>query len=157
MLLNSLKFGPMEIPENKIITMKRPILGFEHLETFCLIERDDVQPFLWLHSTEDPAVAFIVMNPAVFFPDYRIVVNPKEIAELKIKRLEAVETYVIVTVPDDPSQMTANLQGPVLINTDNCLAKQLVLVNSDYRVKHSVMDAAEAVCASPGMAEPVGV
>ena len=73
----------------------------------------------------------------------------KEIAELEITNLEAVETYVVVTVPDDPKQMSANLQGPILINCDNGYAKQLVLVNSDYRVKHMIMDEISSpVCSS---------
>jgi flagellar assembly factor FliW len=140
MIIDSLRFGQLEIPDDKVITMKRPILGFEHLSRFCLIEREEMAPFFWLHSIEDSATAFIVMNPAILQKDYRIEVNPKEIAELEVTNLEAVETYVVVTVPDDPRQMSANLQGPILINSDNGYAKQLILVNSDYKVKHRIMD-----------------
>ena len=145
MLVRSLRFGEMEIPEDKIITMERPILGFESLQRFCLIEMDEARPFLWLHSLEDPAVAFLVFNPVILFPDYRIEINSKEIAELEVERVEAVETYVVVTIPEDPRRMSANLQGPILINTENNKAKQLVLVNSHYKVRHSVLDAIEAL------------
>ena len=140
MIIDSIRFGQLEIPDDKVITMKRPILGFEHLSRFCLIEREEMAPFFWLHSIEDSTTAFIVLNPAILQKDYRIEVNPKEIAELEITNLEAVETYVVVTVPDDPRQMSANLQGPILVNTDNGYAKQLILVNSDYKVKHMIMD-----------------
>jgi len=54
-----------------------------------------------------------------------------------------VETYAILTVPEDPQEVSVNLQGPVLINTDNGAAKQLVLVNSKYEVHHRLMDAVE--------------
>jgi flagellar assembly factor FliW len=97
-----------------------------------------------MQSTEDPAVSFLVVNPIVFYPKYRIEVNPKEIAELRIAKVESVETYVIVTVPEDPKQISVNLQGPVLINTENNLAKQLVLVNSQYLVKHSLLETLDA-------------
>ena len=140
MIIDSVRFGRLEIPDDKIITMQRPILGFESLVSFCLVQREDMAPFHWLHSTENPEVAFIVLNPAVFYQDYRIEVNPKEIAELEISDLTAVETYVVVTVPEDPAKMSVNLQGPILINTENGFAKQLVLVNSDYRVQHFVVD-----------------
>ncbi len=143
MIVNTLRFGPLEVPEEKLITMERPILGFESLAQFCLIEVDEIAPFLWLQSIDDESVAFMVVNPLVFFPDYRIEVNPKEIAELKVSRVESVETYVIVTIPDDSKDISANLQGPVLINTENNLAKQLVLVNSEYHVCHSLMEALE--------------
>jgi flagellar assembly factor FliW len=140
MIIDSDRFGQLEVPDDKIITMQRPILGFENLVSFCLIQRDDMAPFHWLHSTEDPSIAFIVLNPAVFYEDYRIEVNPKEIAELKIADLKSVETYVVVTVPEDSNRMSVNLQGPILINGENGFAKQLVLVNSDYRVQHFVAD-----------------
>ncbi len=143
MIVNTLRFGPLEVPEEKLITMERPILGFESLAQFCLIEVDEIAPFLWLQSVDEESVAFMVVNPLVFFPDYRIEVNPKEIAELKVSRVESVETYVIVTIPDDSKDISANLQGPVLINTENNLGKQLVLVNSEYHVCHSLMEALE--------------
>lgn len=143
-VVQSLKFGTLEVPEDKIIYMERPVLGFEHLKSFCLVEIPELRPFLWLQSTEDTAVAFLVVNPVVFFPQYRIEVNPKEIAELRIARVENVETYVIVTTPEDPVQVSANLQGPILINTENNLAKQLVLVNSQYQVRHMLIETTES-------------
>jgi flagellar assembly factor FliW len=141
MIIESVRFGKLEIPDDKLVRMQKPILGFEHLTTYCLIEQEEFLPFLWLQSVEDPAVAFVVVNPVIFFPDYRIEVHPKEIAELMISRFDRVETYVIVTIPDDPSRISVNLQGPILINTENTLAKQVVLVNSDYQVRHYLLEA----------------
>lgn len=158
MIVDSARFGPLEVPEDKLITMARPILGFERLLTFCLIDRDDLAPFLWLQATEDSTVAFMVVNPRVFFPDYRIDVNRKEIAELKVMKVESVETYVVVTVNEDPEMTSANLQGPILINVENNLAKQLVLVNSEYEVRHllvKALDALERTAPAHGTAVPV--
>ncbi len=148
MIINSLRFGPLEVPDDKVISMERPILGFEALQRFCLVEMEDLAPFHWLQSTEDPAVAFLVLNPIVFFPDYRIEINSKEIAELEVADVRSVETYVVVTIPENPKEISANLQGPILINTENNRAKQLVLVNSRYAVRHSILDAVEAFDAS---------
>lgn len=160
MLIDSFRFGPMEIPDDRVIEMKRPILGFENLTRFCLVERDDLSPFLCLQSCEDPHVAFLATNPAAFFPDYRIQVNPREIAELEIEGLDEVETYVIVTITDNPEDTSVNLQGPIIVNTGNRTAKQLILVNSEYQVHHNLLEAIEAleqVQDTPAMPEPVGV
>lgn len=140
MVVQSVRFGLLEVPDSKIITMERPVLGFEGLTSFCLVEREELLPFHWFQSSENPAVAFLVVNPLIFYPRYRIEINPKEIGELRVAKVESVETYVIVTVPEDPEQISANLQGPILINTENNLAKQLVLVNSEYQVRHFLMD-----------------
>lgn len=143
MRISTLRFGDLEIPDDKIIRMEKPILGFEQLKRYCIIEREDCQPFLWYQSIDDPTVAFIVVNPLFFYSDYRIEVNPKEVEELNISDVKSVETYVIVTIPPDPRQMSFNLQGPILINTETRLAKQLILVNSEYRVKHYVITETE--------------
>ncbi len=140
MKITTVRFGLLEIPDDKVITMAKPVLGFEHLKKFCIIESENFQPFLWFQSVEDPAVAFIVVNPVFFRTDYRIEVNPKEIEELKIRDVKNIETYVIATIPADPTRMSLNLQGPILINTETCLAKQLVLVNTDYEVRYYVIE-----------------
>jgi flagellar assembly factor FliW len=140
MIVQSLRLGQLEIPDDKVFRTEKPILGFEHLCRYCLIEIDELRPFMWMQSTEDPAIAFLVVNPRVFFPDYRIEVNSKEIAELTVARVESVETYVIVTVPEDPTEMSVNLQGPIIINTENNKAKQLILVNSEYQIAHRILD-----------------
>jgi len=140
MHVSTRRFGEIDIPRDKIISMAKPILGFESLSGFCLIEAEEMAPFMWLQAIEDPNVAFIVVNPRVFFPDYRIEVNRNELAELKIAKVEDVETFVVATVPADPKRISVNLQGPVIINTATNLAKQLVMVNSHYQVKHYLME-----------------
>jgi len=158
MIINSARLGRVEVPDSKVITMARPILGFERLTEFCLIEVEAIAPFMWLHAIEDPAVAFLVVNPLVFFPGYRIEINSQEIAELEADQGEMIETYVIATVPTDYKKMSVNLQGPILINSVNKLAKQLVLVNSDYKVKQYLMPAESAAIATPEPTEElVGV
>ncbi|MBK7141047.1 MAG: flagellar assembly protein FliW [bacterium] len=156
-VVESLRFGTLDVPEDKTIFMERPILGFEHLKTFCLVELAELSPFLCMQSTEDPAVSFLVVNPLVFYPRYRIEVNPKEIAELRIAKTESIETYVIVTVPEDARQISVNLQGPVLINTENNLAKQLVLVNSQYQVRHQLLEILETPQRKVERGSPVAV
>lgn len=138
MRISSSRFGILEIAEDKIIKMQKPILGFEKLDSYCLIEQEEFLPFMWLQSLNDPAIAFIVVNPVLFFSDYRIRIHSNEVADMGVESPENVETYVIVTIPQDPRNMSVNLQGPILINTENNLAKQLVMVNSEYQVNHSL-------------------
>jgi len=141
MIVKSTRLGDIEVAADKIITMMRPILGFESLNKFCLIDVKEFSPFLWLQSIENEEVAFAVANPILFWPDYRIDVNSKEIAELEVQSVQNVETYVIVNFADKAEDISANLQGPILINSENNRAKQLVLVNSKYNVRHFIMEA----------------
>jgi len=152
MIVNSTRFGPVETPENKIITMAKPILGFEDFKRFVLIEIDEIRPFMWLQAVDEPAVAFLVVNPVLVYPGYRIEINAMEVGEIKIDDVNNVETYVIVTVGESPGEISVNLQGPILINAENNLAKQLVLVNSEYKIKFPLlgeMPAGEITTAAP--------
>jgi len=69
MIVNSLRFGQLEVPENKIVTMVKPVLGFENLKKYFLLEVDEIRPFLWLQSVEEPTVAFLVVNPLYIMKD----------------------------------------------------------------------------------------
>ncbi len=139
MKLETTRFGELDIPEDMIIEMKKPVLGFEELRQYVIVETEDFEPFRWFQSIDNPDTAFVLVNPLLFFPDYQVEVNPREIEELAVDNPEEVIAYVIVTIPRDYTKMTANLQGPILINTRTRLAKQIVLVNSQYRIRHRLI------------------
>lgn len=139
MNISTSRFGPLEIADELIITMIKPILGFENLSRYVIVETDDFEPFHWFQSIDDPEIAFVIVNPLLFFPDYTIEVNPREIEELCVQKPEDVLAYAIVTIPRDYTTMTANLQGPILVNSITNMAKQMVLVNSKYKIKHRLI------------------
>lgn len=140
MLLETRQFGPIEITEEDIIRFPKGILGFEDLERYVIIDHADSQPFRWLQCVDAPDLAFVVVNPLVFYPRYRVEVHSKEVADIGVVDPHDVEILVVVTIPRQIEQMTVNLQGPILINASNRTAKQLVLTNSDYTVQHSVTE-----------------
>ena len=47
--------------------------------------------------------------------------------------------FVIVTIPADGSSMTANLQGPLVINRENMTGKQAILADNRWRTKHDII------------------
>ena len=71
-VVESIRFGTLEVPDDKTIYMERPILGFEQLKTFCLVELPELSPFLCMQSTEDPAVTFFVVKKIVLYNRYTI-------------------------------------------------------------------------------------
>lgn len=143
MKIDTSRFGTLEVNEEVIIQMTKPVLGFERYRKYVIVETQDFEPFKWFQSVDDPDLAFVVVNPLMFFPDYSIEVNPKEIEELNVDDVAEIVTYSIVTIPSDYIRMTANLQGPILINTRTRLAKQLVLVNSRHGIRHRLFDETE--------------
>lgn len=140
MKIATFRFGELKIPEENIIEFPKGIIGFEQFKKYVLLEREDSDPFCWLQSLEDPNLAFVVINPTIFFKNYKIEIHYKELEDIQVSSLDRIEIFSIVTIPEDMARMSANLLGPLVINLDNNMAKQVVLVNSPYTIQHYIMD-----------------
>jgi len=138
-------FGEIEIEQNKIINFIDGIPGFEDQKRFIVIDNpDDTVPFKWLQSIDEPELAFIIINPFIFKEDYEFDLPKHLIEKLKIKEEKDVVVYSIVVIPDDITKMTANLAGPIIINANEMLGKQIVLDDNRYTTKHYILEEAKA-------------
>ena len=134
--LVSTRLGELRFTDEEILYALKGILGFSRYEKYVIIEREEDFPFQWLHSIEDPGLALVLTDPFLFFPDYRIEPDQKDLEELQVKDQKELIIYVIVTVPSDPDLTSANLMAPLVINPKKRIAKQLVLPRSPYTIKH---------------------
>ncbi|MFS8524884.1 MAG: flagellar assembly protein FliW [Limnochordales bacterium] len=140
MRLNTPRFGEVDVKEEDIIVFPAGILGFEHVQRYVWLEHSDDGVFHILQGVDDPAVAFVLINPLVFRPDYKVEVPPEQVAVLELDRPEEALVMAIVTVPDgDPASMTANLRAPVLFNAEKRLGCQVVMPDGPYGVRHSIL------------------
>ncbi|MBI3872852.1 MAG: flagellar assembly protein FliW [candidate division Zixibacteria bacterium] len=157
--LENTRFGTLAPPEEAIIRFPRGLLGFEAHTSFTVIAEKALAPFAQLQSLDDPDLAFVIVNPGLLFPHYKVEIDPREIAELAVHDLGLVTTWVIVTVPADLARMSANLQGPLLVNRLNNLGKQVVLVHSSYTTCHYIVDEMPKRAGRPQLesAHPVAV
>jgi flagellar assembly factor FliW len=134
--IDSTRFGRLSFTNEEVIRVLMGILGFSRYQKYIIIEREEDFPFKWLHSVEDPSLALVVTDPFLFFPDYRIEPDQKDLEELQVKDEKELIIYVIVTVPSDPDLTSANLMAPLVINPKKGIAKQLVLPRSPFTIKH---------------------
>ena len=137
-------FGTIEIADDKVIKMEKGMIGFPDLQHFALIfdeERGlEKSNIMWLQSMDDADIAFPVMMPGKIKPDYDPKVSDEMIAPLGDLTQDNTYLLVTVTVPKDMTQMAINLKAPIVINTDNRKAVQLI-VEDDYPIKFNVYEA----------------
>lgn len=138
MIIQTTRFGELEIREEDIYTFPEGLLGFSHVKKFVVVENPSGGPFLWLQAVEHPAIAFVITNPLLIKPDYTVAVKKEELAVIKLERSEDGEVHVILTVPSDPLKTTANLMGPLVFNVKERLGKQIVLSDVGYTTKYPV-------------------
>jgi len=135
-------FGPIEVDERQKIHFPSGILGFEDLKDYALMDAPQA-PFYWLQSLEMPEIAFVLIDPQVFRPDYRLEVDPAEMEEIGLDDGSAergeILVFAIITIPEEASQMTANLQGPIIINKDEKIGRQAISTNPRWQVRHGVL------------------
>ena len=132
------RFGEVEVPEDAVVTFPSGILGFDELKQYVMLKTTELGLFRWLQSTEIPALAFVVCDPCLIVPEYKVEVRADEVAEIGTSQAAKAEVMVILTHPHDRRQMTANLQGPIIYNRARRLAKQVVLPGDTYSCRHRV-------------------
>ncbi len=135
MIVKTKRFGDLNIEEQDIITMIGGLPGFEDNTKYVLLDHDDKSPYKWLQSLENPELAFVVMEPFIFFEDYQFELSQNDIRELEVARPEDVAVLVILVIPEDPRKMTANIKAPLVLNMTKMKGKQVILNNDAYPVK----------------------
>lgn len=121
------RFGVLSVNPEKIITMTSPFLGFPDSTRFFIKPHGEESPFLWLQSLDDPKLAFVALQAALLIPQYQPEISGLSRQELQASPEQPLEILLILTIPrDNPEGMTANLLGPVAINSQKRLAKQVL-------------------------------
>ena len=121
------RFGNLTIRHENIITMATPFLGFPGSKHFVLKTHGAESPFMWLQSLDEPDLAFVVTPAVSLVPQYQPSIPALVRQELDAAEDDPLEILLILTIPHgDPLKMTANLLGPVVINSEKRLAKQVV-------------------------------
>ncbi|MBI5746590.1 MAG: flagellar assembly protein FliW [Nitrospirae bacterium] len=139
MKIDTTRFGEIEVQKDKLIEFPNGILGFPEQKRYVLLENNSDLPFGWLQAVDDKDMAFVVMDPLPFKPDYRSSIRKKEIADIDIRDESELCVLVILTIPNRDSQgITANLQGPLVINLASRKGKQVVLPDSGYTCKYPI-------------------
>ena len=142
MVVKSTRFGEQEVDQAKIIRMSGGMLGFPEETRFVMLTPPKQGPFLWLHAVDNPNLAFVVVDAKECFPDYAFALTSEEFESLELVdgRSEAI-FLVVVTMASDPGDVTVNLQGPIVLNPDRMLARQIVLDGASYPSRHPLFAA----------------
>lgn len=136
MIVKTGRFGQLTVGDDEKIRIPQGVLGFPEFTEFCLVDPADDTLILWLQSTQSPEIAFPLLEPKIFKPEYSARLSAAELRELKLENINQSAVFSILTISDDVAQMTANLKAPLVINLKEQVAKQVVLQENEYSIKH---------------------
>lgn len=135
------RFGTLTIHPHASLLFPQGLLGFADFRDFALAELPNGKhpQFKALQCLTDANLAFLVAPLANDSP----AIDPADVEEacqtLSIAREDLV-IVLIVTVrrDDDGAHVSVNLRAPVLIDTRQRVARQYVLPNNKYEIRHKL-------------------
>jgi flagellar assembly factor FliW len=130
----------MELPEERIYTFPQGLIGFPQVRRFAMVDNPGGGPFQWLQAVDFPELAFVITDPLVFFPDYTVPLKVEVLQSIGMEDVKQAVVVVILVVPHNPRLITANLQGPIIINPAGRIARQLVLDVAEYSTRHFIFE-----------------
>ncbi|MDW7674556.1 MAG: flagellar assembly protein FliW [Bacillota bacterium] len=136
MKLHTTNFGELEVNSDDIIIFPQGIPAFENLRKFIIIDHQEDSPFHYLQSVEEAQLTFVILEPGTFFPDYQVKLNKNDLTDIGIEDEKDAVVLLMVTIPAEPKNMTANLQAPLVFNGKRKLGKQVILSDSHYTTRH---------------------
>ena len=124
MKINSLRFGVLDVATSDLIRFPNGLLGMESLREWALLFDLSCDVVAWMQSVGRSDIAFAVVSPRFFVPDYQIRLPGCELEPLKGSEGEPLTVLTLVGKSEDT--ITLNLKAPLLINAKRCLGRQVV-------------------------------
>ena len=138
MVVDTKAYGRIEVDERQHLTFPRGLYGFEEYVDWVLLDARQ-RPFYWLQSTSDARVAFILINPYLFRQDYVLNIPEEDLEGIGSPDENDVLVFAVVTIPEDQAEITANLQGPLVVNRKARIGTQSISLDPRWETKHPIV------------------
>jgi len=138
MKLKTAYMGEVVIDSKNIIKFEHGIPGFEDEKEFILLPIEENSVFQVLQSVQTEGLAFIITSPYAVTYNYNFELNEGTLKALDIKSENEVAVFGIVSLKETLANSTLNLKAPIVLNTTNKKAKQVILDNEAYTIRHQL-------------------
>ncbi len=131
-------FGEIEFDEKSTIHFDEGLPGFEDKHNFIILNNFDTEepvPFMWMQCVDDPNLAFVITIPFFMRPDYSFDIPTDICEQLDIASADQVGVYTICRISGSIESMTMNLRNPIIVNSKNFKAMQMMINDERYTTK----------------------
>lgn len=139
MKFDTTRFGQIDVKPEDILIFPDGPLGFPDCTRFTFIDEERAAPFRMLQSLDNPALAFVVVDPLMARPDFQFDVTLDDLKLIKADNTDNLLVYAIVTMNRNIHEVTINLQGPLVINPGHKLGHQFVLIDTEYTTREKLL------------------
>jgi flagellar assembly factor FliW len=124
------------IKADYVVRMDEGLIGFSQYKEFTFAEHADLGPFRLLESVEAPKVEFLVIDPNELVPGYSEVIPDRTWESVGIREKTKRLAFVVASLGATPKDSIANLQAPILVNYETMTAKQVILTDAAFPIRH---------------------
>jgi flagellar assembly factor FliW len=123
------------VRRENIIHLPKGLLGFETIQKYVLLANPEEAPFEWLQVLDRPDLAFLVLSPFEVLANYEMKLGEEDVEFLNLASpADALVRNIVTLRPMGTS--TINLKGPIVINRNTLIGKQVILANAaDYELQ----------------------
>jgi len=126
------------VEKSHIITFEHGIPGFEDEKSFVPLPIEENSVFQILQSTITEELAFVITSPYAVTTNYNLDLDDATVNSLEINDEKQVAVFAIVSLKETLAESTVNLKAPIVLNTTNNKAKQIILNNEEYAIRHQI-------------------
>jgi flagellar assembly factor FliW len=128
----STRFGPLEVPAQSLIELEHGIIGFSRFTKFVML--DYKEPFSWLHSVEEPSLAFVVIDGASFGATYDPSIAFSE-PSCDFHPDDEYAILLVVTFRSPREESSVNTKAPIFVNVRNRKGVQAIYDSPQYSTR----------------------
>ena len=135
MQIDTVRFGPVDVDEKKLILFENGVPGLEEYREYALLQFEESYPIIWLQSVDDGGICLPVLDTFAVLTSYVFDIEDEDVNELNLSKPEELHVVSVLVIPEDIQRMTVNLAAPIIINTTTGKAKQIMLSGGEYNVR----------------------
>lgn len=143
MVVETRDFGTVDIEDEKVIHFPEGIPGFDEYKDYVVLydnDGDKQEMFAWLQCTTEQNLAFPIINPYQIMDEYNPLIEDELLEPLGEFTDDDLLVFLLATVPADVKKTSVNMKAPILVNTINRQAMQVIVENDDYEIKHLLIN-----------------
>jgi flagellar assembly factor FliW len=102
------------------------LAGLEEYTAYRMLSLPD-SPVCWLEAIDEPQIALPCADATAVVPGYTIELSDEDAAGLQLEDADEARVLLVIQHWDDPSRLSPNGAGPIVVNTRTGLARQFLV------------------------------
>lgn len=139
MEIDTSRFGKISLTEEEVLRFPAGLPGFVGYKRYVIVDHPGGGPFKWLQSVDDPGLAFVIIDPRGFCPEFRLSLPESEVDDLHLHDAGDAAVWVICGMREAPEEITANMAAPIVINRRLRLGKQVIVPDSPHGMRFPIL------------------